>query len=176
MPIFVLQQKGCATRSGTAIKAEPVKEFQVSGLITQTQSYCGGARPPEDLLKRLQSPHPLSGKKIYFRKGTKNTLDMQGLKDAVSDSTGHFKVMLTSGSYCIIEEDQVKALDVESFKKKYLTPYLVADEVCLKQWWDKCYSSFELGAADKSDVNLNFHMPCFTKGLPCVKYTGPMPQ
>jgi hypothetical protein len=176
LPFLLIQHQSCSPKTSSEKKTETSKTYLVSGTITQTQSYCGGARPPEDLLKKMQSPRPYPGKKIYFRKGQNNSLDMISLKEAISDSTGHFQVNLASGTYCIVEEDQVKELDMAGFKKKYLNQYLVADESCLKQWWSKCFMTVEVGATDKTDLNINFHFPCFTKGLPCVKYTGPLPQ
>jgi hypothetical protein len=174
--LLITQAQTCSQKNQPPAVTEKATEFTISGTITQTQSYCGGARPPQELLEKLQSPRPYPGKKIYFRKGDKNSLDMKYLWQAISDSTGHFNVRLPAGSYCVIEEDQVNALDVDAFKKKYCTQYLIADEACLKQWWGKAFLTFDVGNADKKDLNMNFHFPCFTKGLPCMKYTGPLPQ
>jgi hypothetical protein len=172
--LLVSHEQRCASKPGN----EPVHkhEYSVSGTITQTHSYCGGARPPDELLAKLQAPHPFPGKKIYFRKGDVNTVDIKTLKEAVSDSSSHFHVMLSPGTYCVIEEDQVKALDTVAYRKKYATKYLVVDDACLKEWWGKCLTTLVVEKADKKDLTLNFHIPCFTQGIPCMKYTGPKPQ
>ncbi len=150
-------------------------EFKVSGRITQTHSYCGGARPPEDLLKKLNTPAPYSGKKLFVRSGTSNSTEKSIIREFTADSSGYFSIQLPAGTYCVVVEDQVKALDIQSFKNK-TTKNLKLDESCLQQWWDKCLMTFDVTNANKSDLNINFHFPCFTGGIPCMTYTGPLPQ
>ncbi len=151
------------------------KQYIVSGSITQTNSYCGGARPSEEMITRLNTPKAWAGKKLYIRNGSENSGKKKVLREIVADSAGHFSTKLPSGTYCIIEKEQVKRLNTEEFRKKK-TENLKLDEECLKQWWSKCYMSFEVKEADKTDLNINFHIPCFTNGIPCMKYTGPLPQ
>jgi hypothetical protein len=150
-------------------------EYKVSGTITQTHAYCGGARPPKELMDNLTKPSPFPGKKVYIRSGTENSLDKPVIRELIADTGGRFSLLLPSGTYCIIQEEQVKTLDTDFFRKK-LTSYHKLDEACLKQWWSKCLMTFEVGATDKTDLNINFHFPCFTNGVPCVTYTGPLPQ
>ena len=174
IPFLLISDANSCSKKTPPVSA--VQEYTVSGTITQTQSYCGGARPPEDLLKALESPRPYRGKKICFRSGDKNNTDQKFVRTAVSDSLGKFSVKLPAGAYCIIEEDQVKLMNVESYRKKYGSKYLTVDEDCLKSWWGTCIQSFVLGNADKNDLTLNFHMACFTNGVHCLRYTGPLPQ
>jgi hypothetical protein len=151
------------------------QQYTVSGSITQTHSYCGGARPSPEMIALLNTPKAWAGKTLYIRSGAENSTKSKVLREIVADSAGHFSTSLPSGIYCIIEKEQVKHLNTEEFRKKK-TANLMLDENCLKQWWTKCYMSFEVKDADKTDLNINFHIPCFTNGVPCMKYTGPLPQ
>jgi hypothetical protein len=40
----------------------------VSGEVTQTSSYCGGARPSDEMVQEQNRPKPYGGKKFYIRK------------------------------------------------------------------------------------------------------------
>jgi hypothetical protein len=151
------------------------KQKDVSGLITQTHAYCGGARPTEEVLKRLQTPAPFPGKKIYIRCGNENTTKKKIIRTVTADSTGHFSIKLPPGTYCIIQEEQVKKLDPDHFLKKE-TAELKLKKNCLEKWWSTCYQTFEVKATDSHvPLNVNFHFPCFTEGIPCMQYSGPLP-
>jgi hypothetical protein len=172
LTLFILEPLGsCSQKAATSKPAE----FKVSGTVTQTHAYCGGARPPKELLDNLTKPSPFPGKKIFIRSGTENSLDKPVIREIIADTAGKFSILLPAGTYCIIQEEQVKSLDTDFFRKK-LTSYHKLDEECLKQWWGKCLMTFEIGTSDKTGMNINFHFPCFTNGVPCVTYTGPLPQ
>ncbi len=149
--------------------------YTVSGSITQTHAYCGGIRPPDSQLKELRTPRALPGKKLYIKTGSENTASTQVIRELVADSAGHFRLQLPSGTYCIVEKEQVSKLDLDNFRKKK-TNYMELDESCLQQWWAKCQLSFEVKAADQTDLQINFYFPCETNGIPCMRYTGPMRQ
>jgi hypothetical protein len=159
-----------AQKTGSLAK----KQYTVAGIITQTRAYCGGARPSEEMMKAYNTPKAWIGKKLYIRSGAENSTKRKVLHEITADSTGHFSVKLPPGIYCIIEKEQLKKLNTEAFRKKK-SEYLKLDEDCLKQWWGKCYTSFEVKDADKTDLIINFHIPCFTQGVPCMRYTGPLP-
>ncbi|HEV7230798.1 MAG TPA: hypothetical protein VGO45_05690 [Bacteroidia bacterium] len=150
------------------------KQYTVSGTITQTHSYCGGARPSDEMLARLNTPAPYAGKKLYIRYGNQNSSKKKIIRIISADSAGHFKIQLPSGTYCIIQDEQIKRLDIEHFKKQE-TEYLKLDENCLKNWWSQCFTTFEVKSENKTNLNINFNFPCFTGGTPCMQYTGPLP-
>jgi hypothetical protein len=169
--LLLFSLAACSQKAAT----QSTPAYKISGLITQTHAYCGGIRPPADLLNQLNTPQPFPGKKLFIRSGKENVIDQKIMSEFIPDSGGHFSVQLPSGTYCIIQEEQVKDLDIPAFRKK-LPANLKLDEACLKQWWGKSLMTFEVASSDKNDLRLNFHIPCFTEGLPCVSYTGPMPQ
>jgi hypothetical protein len=162
------------TNCSTAQKTHKAKQYAVHGTITQTRSYCGGARPSDEMLEKLNTPRPLPGIKLYVRSGNTNQLKKRIQRTIVADSAGNFVIHLPPGTYCIIQEEQIKKLNPESYRKKQ-TEYLKLDENCLNKWWSDCLLTFEVKAEDKKGLNINFNTPCFTNGVPCLNYTGPMP-
>jgi hypothetical protein len=164
----------CSFCSPKASAPPSVHQYTVSGIITQTHAYCGGARPSDKMLEDLRTPKPFPGKKLFVKNGTENTAGLKVLGEIIADSAGHFRLQLPPGSYCIVEQEQINKLDLDNFRKKKTTD-LQLDEACLKQWWGKCLMSFEITTADKTDLNINFHFPCFTNGIPCMRYSGPLP-
>ena len=45
-------------------QADLLKTYTVTGIVTQTYSYCGGAAPPKQLLDQLATPVAYAGKKF----------------------------------------------------------------------------------------------------------------
>jgi hypothetical protein len=168
--VCLLNSPAFAQKTGSGAQ----KLYSISGTITHTQSYCGGARPTDEMLAQYNTPTPLAGKKLYIRSGTENSLKRKVLHQIVSDGTGHFSLKLPSGTYCILVQEQVKKLNKAEFRKK-ATDYLTLDENCLNQWWKTCYLSFEVKDTEITDLKINFNTPCFTDGTPCLNYVGPMP-
>ena len=63
-------------------------KFDVSILVTSTQSYCGGARPTDEMMQELNTPKPLPEKKLYIRKGKENSLKEPIIKEVVTNAAG----------------------------------------------------------------------------------------
>lgn len=157
------------------------KTFQLSGNITFTSDYCGGARPSENMLERLATPTPYQGKVFYIRSGERNNLNSPILYTVVTDSTGHYSVSLPPGNYCMIDEfrkDTSFILDVYKRDPTLQPNYLVVhDKECLQNWFNSCFYGFTILDTDVSNINFNIHRSCFRpEGVPCIDYNGPLPQ
>lgn len=50
----------------------PASKVTISGTVTQTSSYCGGAAPPKFLLEQLAEPKQYPNKKLHVIKGDTN--------------------------------------------------------------------------------------------------------
>ncbi|MGZ4049516.1 MAG: carboxypeptidase-like regulatory domain-containing protein, partial [Bacteroidia bacterium] len=144
----------------------------ISGKVTQTRSYCGGAAPSEEMLKDASTPQIYAQKKFYIRKGSLNTTKKGIELSFTSDDNGAFSFQLAPGTYSIIVEEQVNAINV----KKYTTSNLSVDKKCLNDWWKKPYYLLVVTDKNITDLNFNFYHKCFVPDdIPCVEYTGPMP-
>lgn len=142
---------------------------KVKGTVTSTNSYCGGAQPPEELLQDLKSPKPMSGKVILVKMGKVNSEKCKVVKKLITNDKGEFEVMLKKGrDYIFIEEwkgmpyklpkntEWIK-WDAECYKKSYQTPDYVLHK-----------------ANRTSTIPMNFHIRCSFDPY-CGQYSGPLP-
>lgn len=156
-----------------SITAQTTKKtlITISGKITQTSSYCGGAAPSPEMLEEYETPKPYIGKTLYVRKGNRNNLKEKIILSFKADAKGNFSFQLEPGIYSIIVEEQVKTLTI-----KQTNPGVQADTACLKKWWVKPYHLLNVKENNITGLNFNFHHPCFiTSDIPCFQYNGPMP-
>ncbi len=166
-------EKTILSSQGTKGSSQKELVYNISGKITQTHSYCGGAAPSEEMLKEYSNPKPYKGKTLYVRPGSTNNVKQPVLLKFVADSAGKFSFQLKPGTYAIIQAEQVKELNVKNLP---VGNAVQADQECLKAWWKKPYYLLVVKDKKISGLNFNFHHPCFiTSDVPCLQYMGPMP-
>lgn len=149
------------------------KMQRVSGLVTITSSYCGGAAPSEEMLMELAKPKPYVGKVFYVRKGNRNTLASEIILRFTTDSNGAFSIALPAGTWSLIQEEQVREIKNSDY------PNTASHQVemdCLRKWWSEPYQVIEVKNSAITDLHFSFHRRCFiASDIPCIRYTGPMP-
>ena len=144
----------------------------VSGNVQQTSSYCGGARPTDEMLKQFATPVAFPNKKFYIRCGKKNTAKGKIVKTFTTDQNGFFSIELKPGTYSIILEEQLKKIKAVD----YINQNQQLDTNCVKDWWKKPYYLLVVKDKNISELNFLFHHRCFIKSdIPCITYTGPLP-
>lgn len=153
------------------------KTFRLSGNVTYTSDYCGGVQPPNSLLEQLATPTPYAGKTFYLRAGEKNNLQKPILYTVITDTLGNYAIDLPIGNYCMIDEFRKDSSFMKAVYKEDPYNYLqVNDQECLQNWFNGCYYNVAIKNTDISNVNFNFHRPCFRpEEVPCISYIGPMP-
>lgn len=151
--------------------------YTVTGSIYVTSDYCGGANPPEELLENLQIPKPYPGKKIFIRSGTKNDFDQPILYALTTDSAGLFSFQLPAGSYCIVDEYRVRRGFTDSLFVDKVPQVKITDHWCIKQWLEEGLLLFKVEKKGVVLDRITIHQRCFVhEGIPCLEYTGPLPQ
>jgi hypothetical protein len=125
-----------------------------------TQTYCGGARPPEGM--ELSKRGPGSGRRLLVRRGAENTAS-EVLAQVTSDAKGTFVLSLPPGTYCFVEEAKRELTATGP------TPENV-DPTCLEGWRRTCDAVVEVPETGEVPVTLDFHQGCFPQ---C--YGGPFP-
>lgn len=149
----------------------------VKGTVTFTQAYCGGAAPSQKLLDDLRTPRPLSGKKIYLRKGKMNQPSGPIVAEAITDEDGHFTFHLPNGSYYIVSDDKKDLTRynqiLETFSKTS-DNYSAVDKSCLDKWINTPDLLFEVKDKDTT-IHVSYFIPCSWNSTPCVNYTGVLP-
>ncbi len=143
---------------------------KVSGHITQTSDYCGGARPSDELLENLKKPSPLENKIIFIKIGTANNSSIKYFQKVITDSNGDFVVTLKAGmTYCFIEEWKQKKLLIPEDTK-----YLTWDAKCLEARYHTADFVLKVKRIKNPIITINYHNPCFYSPY-CGTYTGPLP-
>jgi hypothetical protein len=158
--------------------SSPSKEMSVVIKTTSTSSYCGGARPPEELLQELQSPKPLSFKEIVIRQGRANDVEGEIVFEGASDQEGNLKVLLKPGEYCLMSAEKKDRQYFNSLLKKFAVEtesYSVIDKICLENWLSEPDLTFTVEQNRAQAYSVNFHQPCEWSAVPCVNYKGPYP-
>lgn len=155
---FAPQKEACGT---TIIK----------GHITETFSYCGGARPPAELLEELGTPKPMKNKTIFIKIGTSNKSSKRVYKKIITDDNGNFSVELIIGkTYCFLEDWKGKPLN---FPKDTVT--VKWDHTCIIQRYKTADFILKVQASNNPVVTINFHQPCAFHPI-CGSYSGYLPQ
>ena len=149
--------------------------IRISGKIEMTGGYCGGAPPPKELLERARQKRPLADYKLYIIEGSENTRHATIIDSTVTDSNGIFEFYLPAGEYVLLSPHQK---DRAIFRNNLHNDYIaIKDLDCLEEWWQK--GLMKLIVRDQPIDNIYFHFqkPCFLPaGVPCLVYTGPLPQ
>jgi hypothetical protein len=149
------------------LSAKNPSYYMVTGKITYTSEYCGGAAPSEDLLKLLETPKPFAYKRMYYRPGKYNHAKVKAAS-IVTDSLGFFKVKLSANDYVFFDENKLKVLVIPQN-----TIYEIYDTACLKATY--IAGDFKVNKKQKNKkVLYNYHIYC-TYHKPCVSYSGPLP-
>ena len=154
------------------VKSSSDSSFLITGIVLQTSSYCGGAKPPQELLDKLNTPKAYPDKTFYVRAGSKNDVNEKIVVKFSSKMDGTFSFNLKPGTYSVIMEEQLSMIELTDYNTKNQK----VDEKCLEEWWGKPYYLLEVTDKNITDLKFTFNQRCFLKtDIPCVTYTGPKP-
>lgn len=160
-----------------AYKAESnaARRVTISGTVTETHQYCGGANPSEEILEAVRRPRPVANYELYVRAGSANALANPVLLKFSTDASGNFQIALPEGDYCIIEAGKKDALKVPDFTEENrklaktdptAIPYSLTGPKCLTEWWQTCDKALRVGKENQTGVRIEFQRGCRP---PCVQ-------
>lgn len=116
------------------------------GTIQYTESYCGGARPPEELLKQYATPKPFASGTLRFKHtetGTEYTV--------ITDEHGHYEAELPAGNYVI--HPALRQTDQGGYSPDY-------DPNCAR-WRELELHRFDnVKESEEKLVDFTVHFPC----------------
>lgn len=136
---------------------------KVKGQAFYVRSFCGGARLTYKQEKAIRTPHPLSGKKLYIRKGDTNKLKNPVIDSIVTGDSGYFSLSLPPGSYCIIDKQKVDSAYYKSIIKEYATNHKYTSKAnvkCLDQWLSKPEYTFTVIRGTANHIKITFYQKC----------------
>ena len=151
----------------------------VKGIVNQTNSYCGGARPPDDLLEELAKPKPLTNYKLYIKKNTPSIIDAIIMDSVVTDKNGRFNIRLKKGNYVFIDSNYKDRNQFNQLVKFILDDqenYSQLDSNCLLNRFNLPLMTFKINQRTHILKPIIIHRNCDYNKIPCVNYKGPLPQ
>jgi len=161
-------------------KVKSSKNFSiVKGIVNQTYSYCGGARPPDELLIELAKPKPLSNYKLYIKKNTPSIIDAIIMDSVITDKNGRFNIRLKKGHYVFIDsnyKDRNQFNQLVKFIIEDQENYSQLDSNCLLNRFNIPLISFKINQRTHQLKPIIIHRNCDYNKIPCVNYKGPLPQ
>lgn len=164
-----------ASELGHPAKSGEAPRVRVSGTLTQSHPYCGGAYPGEEELRRLNAARPFQTW-LYVRSGTVNRENAPILDSVQTDADGHFHFELPPGLFVLLLPDHKKHKTVASLLEQAKGD-IAADKACLETWWEKGLMAIDVQSGtplQRLDVHLRH--ACFVPYPPdCFQYTGPYP-
>ncbi len=159
--LLIFIQIGCAQRK--------LNLYAVTGTVTATYAYCGGARPSAEMLAELNRPKPIANKKLFIKSGSVNAKNQKVITSFETDANGHYKMKLAIGSYCIVDEG--KSGDYKFPATDSLHKW---DSDCLLKEYERCDYQLTVSSKPIDSITINFFVPC-SWDMPCLDYSGPLP-
>lgn len=163
------------------LKSNSKASYTVAGTLTESFQYCGGAPPPEEMLKELNTPKPLGNYQLFLRLKINDILQPI-YKSVTTDSLGRFSFKLAPGKYSVVD---IKKKDTSVFnqtmeKYKSETDQTAAIDVnCFITYISKPDFVIDIPLKPKKStivITHNYFRTCEYSGSPCVEFRGAMPQ
>ncbi len=123
--------------------------------LAQEQKYCGGAKPPKEILAQYEKPLPYADKKLII-------VSSNGKVDSTkTDAKGVLKLKLKSGSYKLYEPWRYHKTSPDGTDiKKY-------DTECLKNVWSKVDISIDT-KKKKQVIKVDLDPVFCMHEIPCI--------
>lgn len=100
-------------------------QTKVNVQILQKYNYCGGAKPPAEILAQYDKPRPFANKKLVVVSANGKTCK------ATTNANGYLKIKLKAGSYKVYEAWRYNKQTPDGTDAKNF------DAECLKLAWEK---------------------------------------
>ena len=167
---ILLSLFGLSISSCHVSKNQPKATMSITGTINQTEMYCGGAAPPEELLNKLRQPHPLKNYKFYIKEGLVNDLDSKVFATVKTDENGYFQLELPAGKYILLTAEQLTKSIISNPGENIKIVY----QDKLNTWWRE---GIALIKVDTKEIEVTLHKRCYLPiGVIGLRYTGPVAE
>mgnify|MGYP000191606605 CR=1 FL=1 len=153
----------------------------VQGQVTESRIWCGGARPPEDLVKELATPVSIPNYDLYIREGKVNDINAPILHHVKTDDKGKFSIELSPGTYTVVDINKKDVEVYQEMKKNYgleTNDFGALDLKCYDNFLKRPDFLVKVSPKQGStmNVNHNYVRQCEWSRIPCVEFKGPLPQ
>lgn len=112
--------------------------YAVKGEVDETYSYCGGAAPPQELLRNLARPVPVKAHAFDVYRG--ESAEGDPFTSFTTGDDGEYSVPLPEGKWCVVEATRRV--------RPKVAPAGGADPVCWKAEAKRCDLRFEVSGKE----------------------------
>ena len=126
------------------VKEEPKKQENVSGSVTFSNKYCGGAWPSDEILEGYKTQYPLRNSTILLK--SKNQKD--NTIKITTDRKGNFNLPLDAGTYDYFM--------TESFNQEMNCAFTSS----CKKWLNQCFGQIKIKEGKNSGYKIIFDFGC----------------
>lgn len=152
-------------------------KYEVRLHLTSTKAYCGGAKPPQELLDELNTPKPMDSTPVFLRKGTTNNIEQPIDYAMTSNEDGWAKAQLPAGQFSVVFADKKDQQTYDSLFNKYKSSsrmYKAIDTTCLQSYFRKPEKVIVVEKKGANTFEVKDRIHC-SRSVPCATYTGPVP-
>ncbi|MBO6516930.1 MAG: hypothetical protein JJ975_10305 [Bacteroidia bacterium] len=121
-----------------------VSVYSVKLRLTETSTYCGGAAPPDDLIRELRTPKPFRGNQPLYLLDS-NEVCIDSIHPSGQDST--YQLNLPAGNWTIRYKQKI----AENHGK-------TERERCLHDWKHRKLAEFQI--LQDTAITVNIHKDC----------------
>ncbi len=167
---------GCADKQSVTNRNTALVEEVIQ--LNYTESYCGGARPTDEILAEMAQPKPMIGERLYLRKGSVNNINEPLVASEITDQSGRAIFHLMPGQYCVLRASKIDNAQTEKWKNELLKGnelYAPIDIECLEKWLATPELVIEVGESGPLSFELLINKPCPWNSIQCAQYKGPLP-
>ena len=140
------------------------------GRVWWTRSYCGGARPPDELLEELARPLPRDGWQFVVRPGTVHDPRQPVTTRVATDAEGRFSFAAAAGDYCLVTVDKHDFLgpqgDPGAGEAIPVPMFGGGTAECMDRWARTCDGVVTIGTAPVPAMEFTLHQGCSEN--PCL--------
>jgi len=147
-------------------------QYTISGKIEKTIFHCGGAKRIERIDQEWRKKVPVSGYKLYIKKGKSNDRNAPIIDSTLTNADGIFEFILPSGEYILLSPDHINRDIIKTCLNSDFIKITNFD--CLEEWWQGGLAKIVVEDQPISKIYLHFNQKCsLPLGVPCLIYTGP---
>ncbi len=170
----------CANNTSNIAELSPDivnEKIEVRFHLTETEAYCGGAKPPQELLDELNTPKAMANTSIFLRNDTVNNIEDSIDYTFTSNQEGWINAKLPAGQYSVVFADKKDRKTYEDMLEQYKTStrlYKAIDTDCLQSYFRQPEKVIHVTEKGENKYEIKNRKHC-KRSVPCATYIGPVP-
>ena len=154
--VFLLS--ACHHPKSTTKPSNTFTQLTINGKLEQKLTYCGGAKPTQDILDDLKKPKACKNYKLFIKKNDVNHQNMAPIDSVITNDKGEFTFYLPKGDYIILSELQLNQNKFES--NLGILNLTITDQNLLDNQFKNGLKKFTIDEVNLTDLNILIQKKC----------------